>query len=178
MAETRDPFGFDPNHVVDMRVEMASEREDLPADWPSEIVRRAAKLMQERAYAATSGPWCASSVYSPRSAATSAVYSHAHPAGSGASEVIASTRVGKGGLKRGEDAEHIAGLDPVVADAIAAAWLHQADDMADHLAHLHACDGEPGYVVQDEGEHMRHDWTATLRAALAYLREDAPKAGA
>lgn len=171
----RDPFGFDPNHVVDMRVEMASEREDLPADWPSEIVRRAAKLMQQRAEAATNGRWHASPVYSPSATATSAVYSHAHPMGSGASEVIASARVGKGGLKRGADAEHIAAFDPDAASAIADGWLHLADDMADQLAHFHAF-GPPGnWVIEDERESADYAWTATVRAALAYLREDAPK---
>lgn len=170
-----DPFGFDPTHVVDMRVEMASDRDELPPHWPCEIVRRAAKLMKERAEAATKGRWCASPVYSPRATATSAVYSHAHPAGSGESEVVASTRVGKGGLKRGADAEHIAGMDPDAVAASAEAWEQQADDMADRLGHLHAF-GPPGsWVVEDENESFRPDWTATLRAALTYLREDAPK---
>lgn len=33
-TKTRDPFGFDPAHVVDLRVEMASDREDLREDAP------------------------------------------------------------------------------------------------------------------------------------------------
>jgi hypothetical protein len=169
-----DPFGFDPIHIIDLRVEMASDNDKLPGDWPCEIVRRAAKLMQERAHAATKGRWCASPVYSPRSTATSAVYSHAHPAGSGESQVIASARVGKGGLRRGADAEHIAGLDPDTVDLIAAGWEQQADDMADRLAHFHAF-GPPGnWVVEDEQESVHWDWTATVKAALTYLREDAP----
>lgn len=173
-----DPFGFDPTHVVDMRVEMAGENDELPADWPCEIVRRGAKLMKERAEAATKGRWCASPVYSPRATATSAVYSHAHPAGSGASEVVAPARVGKGGLKRGGDAEHIAAFDPDAAIAIADAWGHQADDMGDHLAHFHAF-GPPGnWVVDDERECVHWDWTATVKAALTYLREDAPAVSA
>ncbi len=58
--------------------------------------------------------------------------------------------------------------------AIADAWEQQADDMADRLGHLHAF-GPPGnWVVEDERESFRPDWTATLRAALKYLREDAP----
>lgn len=163
MAETRrDPFGFDPTHVVDMRVEMASERDELAAEWPSEIVRRAAKLMQQRAEngTQTNGRW----------------YREDMAVATLESPYLAWTGDGNGAIEEQlADAEHIAAFDPVVAKLIAEAWLHQADDMADHLAHLHACAGEPGYVVQDEGEHMRHDWTATLRAALAYLREDAPK---
>lgn len=161
------------DHITELRVQLASG-DELSADHPSEIVRRAALLMQERAHAATKGRWCASPVYSPRATATSAVYSHAHPAGSTESQVIASARVGKGGLRRGTDAEHIAGLDPTVAVLTAAAWGHQADDMADHLAHFHAF-GPPGsWIVEDEQESVHWDWTATVRAALAYLREDAP----
>jgi len=169
-----DPFGFDPTHLVELRAEYASDNDELPANWPCEIVRRAAKLMKERAGAATKGRWCASPVYSARATATSAVYSYAHPAGSGAAEVVASARVGKGGLKRGADAEHIAALDPDAAVAVADAWEQQADDMGDRLGHLHAF-GPPGnWVVEDERESFRPDWTATLRAALKYLREDAP----
>lgn len=169
MAETRDPFGFDPNHVVDMRVEMASEREDLPADWPSEIVRRAAKLMQERAGAAAHGPWHVELLgdkgYPQRISNPQAI-------------VIGQTYTSP--TVRPVHADYIAALSPDVATAIAGAWLHQADDMADHLAHLHATKplhgGEPGWFVADENERAHEDWTATLRAALAYLREDAPKA--
>ena len=125
MAETRDPFGFDPAHVVDLRVEMASEREALPDDWPSEIVRRAAET-----------------------------------------------------LKRDVEKRPItAGGDDRAWQALAAdAWLQQASDMVDGLAHLHAF-GPPGnWVVEDEYEYVHFDWTVTLSAALAYLRETAPKA--
>ena len=142
MTDTKtrhDPFGFDPAHVVDLRVEMASERDYLPADWPSEIVRRAARLMQERAYAATCGPW------------------HAEPGSSGhgpdgkpwpANYVASAAGVPRFKTHTVEDAEHIAALDPIVADLIADAWLHQAYDMADHLAHLHAF-GPPGNCVAE-----------------------------
>lgn len=115
-----DPFGFDPGHIVDMRVEMAGESDELPAEWPCEIVRRAAKLMKERA----------------------------------------------------ENAAMM--LDPVPVALIADAWGHQADDMCDCLAHFHAF-GPPGsWVIDDEQESVHWDWTATVRAALAYLREWPP----
>lgn len=166
-AEPRpDPFGFDPAHIVEMRVEHASEWEDLPGDWPCEIVGRAAKLMQKRAQNATvsaSGRWIIrgdGNSY-PQSIADSA------------SAILVADAFEAPGVNR--IAAHVTMLDPVPALLIADAWLHQADDMADHLAHLHACAAEPGYVVHDERESARYDWTATLRAAVAYLREDAPK---
>ncbi len=160
-----DPFGFDPAHVTDMRVEMASERDELPTDWPSQIVRRAAALMTERAKAAVSGPWHVETLgdgYPQRVSNPQAV-------------IVAQTYTGLG--TQCADAAHIAGLDPAVAVAIAEAWAHQADDMADHLAHMHDFGPPNGtWVVTDEREFIRSDWTATLKAALAYLREDAPKA--
>lgn len=162
------------DHLTDMRVELASEN-SLPPHWPCEIVRRAARLMKQRADVATAGRWCASPVYSPRATATSAVYSHAHPAGSGDAEVVASARVGKGGLRRGADAEHIAALDPDAALAIAESWEHLADDMCDGLAHFHAFGAPGGWVVEDRRDEVHHAWTQTVRAALTYLREDAPK---
>lgn len=165
MPETRDPFGFDPAHITELRVEWASDR-DIPADWPSQIVRRAADLMKQRAADTTGERWHTES-----------------PAGRGpggipwpATYVVADADALRFRTYSVEDAAHVAALDPTVATAIAEAWEHQADDMGDHLAHLHACAGEPGYVVQDEREIDHYDWTATLRAALAYLREDAPKA--
>lgn len=118
------PFGFDPAHVVDMRVEMASDKDTLPTDWPCEIVRRAARDLKAD---------------------------------------IEKRPITMGGATR--DWQLL----------VAEAWEHQADDMGDHLAHLHAF-GPPGnWAVEDERECVHWDWTATLRAALAYLREDAPK---
>jgi len=160
----RDPFGFDPTHVVYMRVEWASDRE-IPADWPCQIVRRAAALMKQRAEAATPGPWIS----------LDGGDRLMRDPGLDIDLVVPEYVVDEP-MSNAANAEHIAALHPLVATAVADAWEHQADDMADHLAHLHACAGEPGYVVQDEREVMHHDWTATLRAALAYLREEAPKA--
>ena len=154
-----DPFGFDPGHVVDMRVEMASDSDELPVDWPCEIVRRAAKLMKERAEAATKGRWWREDM---AVCATGSPY-------------LAWTGDGSGLIdEQLADAEHIAAFDPDAATAVADAWGHQADDMCDCLAHFHAF-GPPGsWVVEDERESVHWDWTATVRAALAYLREDAP----
>ena len=164
-----DPFGFDPDHIVAMRVEMASDNDTLPADWPCEIVRRAAGLMKERAEGAT--PGTARQIVEVRDADRFAFKHRVVAFWESENGGEASCAVGD---MRLFDAEHIAPWTPVVAVLIAESWQHQADDMADQLAHLHACAGAPGYVVQDEREHMRHDWTATVRAALAYLREDAP----
>lgn len=169
-TETRpDPFGFGPTHIVDMRVEMASENDLLPADWPCEIVRRAAKLMKERAQDAIHTEGRNRLFVSRTKASKTPVV---------VDDVEQPTILIESFAARYEAVnEHIAGLDPVVAISIADAWEHQADDMADLLAHVHAVP-VGRWVVQDEGERTRDDWTRTLRAALAYLREDAPKAGA
>lgn len=144
-------------------------------DSPAGIVYRAAELLTARAAAATAGPWHASPVYSKDASATSGVYSHAHPAGSPASQVVASGRVkpGYGGIRRGENAEFIAALGPEVALLIAGAWGHQADGMGDCGAHFHPV--PIGWCVVDEYGQGRDDWTATVRAAVKYLRETAPE---
>lgn len=142
---------------------------------PAGIVCRAARLLEDRANVATGGPWNASPVFSPDATATSGVYSFAHPSGSVESEVVASGRIkpGYGGIRQPHNAVFIAALDPDVAKAIAAAWEHLADDMADYYGHFHAV--PIGWVVVDEQGTPRADWTATVRAALEYLRETAPE---
>jgi hypothetical protein len=156
---------FDPMRVID----------GPKPDSPAGIVYRAAELLKARANAATAGDWHASPVYSKDSGHTSGVYSFAHPTGSVASEVVASGRVkpGYGGIRRGENAEYIAALDPEVAKAIAFSWVNQADDMGDSGAHFHPI--PIGWSVVDEFGRGRHDWTATVHAALKYLRETAPE---
>ncbi len=178
-----DPFGFDPTHVVDMRVEMASDNDGLPAEWPCEIVRRAAKLMKERAEAATPGPWRTHDTHLNVGGHTATVLS-----GEGNEVALRawlptwSHEPWDGTHNAWNNAYHVASLDPAVAELIAESWGHQADDMADHLAHLHPTTplhgGAPGWFVADENERVHEDWTATLRAALAYLREDAPAVSA
>lgn len=161
---------FDPPHVTELQVEYASNR-PIPADWPCQIVRRAAALMKERADEATlsaTGRWIIrgdGNSY-PQSMADSA------------SAVIVADAFEAPGVNR--IAAHVTALDPTTARAVADAWAQQADDMSDHLAHLHAgaylLPDAPGWCVADEDERVHEDWTATVKAALAYLREDAPKA--
>lgn len=158
----RDPFGFDPAHVAELYAEYASDR-PVPQDWPSEIVRRAAQQLQDLAVAATPGPWVSLDngdrlVHDPGHDLDKPVYVVDEP------------------MSNSVNAEYIAALHPIVAVRIAEAWKDQADDMASGLGHLHTCAGLDGFAVYDERETYRADWTATLRAALAYLREDAPKA--
>lgn len=66
-------------------------------------------------------------------------------------------------------------IDPAQAHAIADAWGHLADDMADHGAHFHLV--PIGWTVVDEfgTDRLDETWTSTVRAALAYLRENAPE---
>lgn len=144
-------------------------------DSPAGIVYRAAELLRARAGRAAAGPWTASPVYSPDASATSGVYSLAHASGSVASEVVASGRIkrGYGGIRNPHNAVFIAALDPEVALLLADSWGHQADDMNDYYGHFHLM--ATGPVVVDERGELRHDWTATVRAALKYLRETAPE---
>ena len=90
------------------------------------------KLLRETASKATDGPWSASPVWSPRSHATSAVYSRAHPTGTHASEVIPSMRAtSKRPLVRPGDAAWIALASPALAEPLAV-WLETcANDLAD-----------------------------------------------
>jgi len=88
---------------------------------PAETLTNAAKLLRERAAVATAGPWVASTVRSPRATVTSGIYSHAHPAGSTASEVAASGRKGRGcgGVTNPDNAAWIALMHPGVGLALA-----------------------------------------------------------
>lgn len=90
---------------------------------PADELRAAATLLRETANKATPGPWSASPVWSPRSQATSAVYSLAHPTGTHASEVVPSMlATPKRPLVRPGDAAWIALMSPAVAEPLAA-WL-------------------------------------------------------
>jgi hypothetical protein len=85
----------------------------------------AAKTLREAAKVATAGPWKASPVWSGRSHAKSAVYSHAHRAGSTESEVVASgLRDRAGGIVQPGNAVWIAAVHPGLADPLAA-WLER-----------------------------------------------------
>jgi hypothetical protein len=93
---------------------------------PVAEIRAAVAKLRKRIKHATDSPWHTSSVWSPRATATSAVYSHAHPAGSVESEVVASGRIrsGYGGIREPWNAEYIALMQPSVGAALAE-WLEQ-----------------------------------------------------
>ncbi|MFE9777800.1 hypothetical protein ACFYPA_06535 [Streptomyces sp. NPDC005775] len=100
-----------------------------PDRSPAEEIRAAVEKLRKHVKHATDGPWVTSSVWSPRATCTSAVYSHAHPAGSVDSEVVASGRIksGYGGIRQPWNAEYIALMQPAVA-----AWLADLlDDLSD-----------------------------------------------
>lgn len=86
-----------------------------PASPIAELRAAAAKLRRHIKHA-TDSPWVTSSVWSPRATSTSAVYSHAHPAGTVESEVVASGRIrsGYGGIREPWNAEYIALMQPAV----------------------------------------------------------------
>ena len=86
-----------------------------------DTVARAINLLRSHANQAAQSPWHARLVTSPDTKATSAVYSHAHPAGSIESEVVASGRIrpGYGGIRNPRNAAYIALMQPTVALAVA-----------------------------------------------------------
>ncbi|TXS48898.1 hypothetical protein [Streptomyces sp. OR43] len=96
---------------------------------PDVEIRAAVAKLRKHVKHATDGPWVTSSVWSPRATCTSAVYSHAHPAGSVESEVVASGRIksGYGGIREPWNAEYIALMQPDVGGALA----DLLDDLAD-----------------------------------------------
>lgn len=96
---------------------------------PDDEIRAAVAKLRKHVKHATDGPWVTSSVWSPRATCTSAVYSHAHSAGSVDSEVVASGRIksGYGGIREPWNAEYIALMQPAVA-----AWLADLlEDLSD-----------------------------------------------
>ena len=88
---------------------------------PASEIRAAVAKLRKHVKHATDGPWVTSSVWSPRATCTSAVYSHAHPAGSVESEVVASGRIksGYGGIREPWNAEYIALMQPAVGVELA-----------------------------------------------------------
>lgn len=133
------------NHILSS----ASEPEQQ-TDPVMEIRDAVAKLRKHVKHA-TDGPWVTSSVWSPRGTATSAVYSHAHPAGSVESEVVASGKIrsGYGGIRQPWNAEYIALVQPAVGAALAN-WL---DLEADVIATRVAEDGDVALAVDISGDH-------------------------
>jgi hypothetical protein len=142
---------------------------DGPApDSPAGVVYRAVDRMRERAQNATDGDWHASDEVG-------------HGFHVDSHDGAADWRVAWTGDEEtsdGEptnayaDMEFIASFGPEFAVLLADSWGHQADDMNDYYGHFHMMARGP--VVVDERGNLRHDWTATVRAALKYLRETTP----
>lgn len=106
-------------------------RDEAASAKPSPVteLRTAAAKLRKHLKHATDGPWVTSSVWSPRATSTSAVYSHAHPAGSVDSEVVASGRIrsGYGGIRNPWNAEYIALMQPSVGAELAQLLELEAD---------------------------------------------------
>lgn len=136
---------------------------------PAGIVYRAADLMKERAEAATDGDWHASDE----------VMHGFHVDSRDGDNDWRVAYTGDEETSDGEptnahaDMEFIASFGPQFANLLADSWGHQADDMGDRRAHFHESKGPCGFAIVDEYGDYRPDWTATVRAALAYLRETA-----
>jgi hypothetical protein len=134
-------------------------------------VTTAAELMRQCASRATAGPWHSSSVYSPASHVSSAVYSQAHPMGSVESEVCASGRLASrhfGGIRNPHDAVHAAGMDPIVTAMIARTLDAVAAEMRyDRVREI-------GGELYDNTalKQPRPVWTEAWRTARQYLYED------
>jgi hypothetical protein len=118
---------------------------------PLADLRAAVAKLRKHVKHATDSPWHTSSVWSPRATCTSAVYSHAHPAGSVESEVVASGRIrsGYGGIRQPWNAEYIALMQPAVGAALAN-WLELVADIVEARI---AQDGTDEYAVDLEGDN-------------------------
>lgn len=131
---------------------ISSQSETPKVSLDTELRNSAAKLRKHVKHA-TDGPWVTSSVWSPRATSTSAVYSHAHPAGSVDSEVVASGRIkpGYGGIRQPWNAEYIALMQPAVGAALASLLEVEADVVASRIAQdgtdEYAADGGTGYLI-------------------------------
>ena len=130
---------------------MISPQPETPKVSPVVELRNAVAKLRKHVKHATDGPWVTSSVWSPRATSTSAVYSHAHPAGSVESEVVASGKIrsGYGGIRQPWNAEYIALMQPAVGKALAD-WLHLIADVVEARI---AQDGSDEYAVDIEGDH-------------------------
>jgi hypothetical protein len=128
-----------------------SQPETSKVSLDTELRNAAAKLRKHVKHA-TDSPWVTSSVWSPRATSTSAVYSHAHPAGSIESEVVASGRIrsGYGGIREPWNAEYIALMQPSVGAALA----NLLDVEADVVAARTAQDGTEDYALDYGGGYL------------------------
>ncbi|NUP38949.1 MAG: hypothetical protein HOY76_18520 [Streptomyces sp.] len=129
---------------------VSSDPEAQKVSPVTELRDAVAKLRKHVKHAAE-GPWVTSSVWSPRATCTSAVYSHAYPAGSIDSEVVASGRIksGYGGIREPWNAEYIALMQPAIGAALAD-WLDlEADVIQARLIE----DGTDEYAVDLGQDH-------------------------
>ncbi|MFI1165596.1 hypothetical protein ACH4UM_18770 [Streptomyces sp. NPDC020801] len=129
-----------------------------PRSWastaaPSPVaeLRAAVGKLRKHVKHATDSPWVTSTVWSPHATATSAVYSHAHPADTVESEVVASGRIrsGYGGIREPWNAEYIALMQPTIGAALAN-WLHLE---ADVIEARQIEDGTSDFAVDLGGDH-------------------------
>lgn len=116
--------------------------------------------------AATPGPWVASVVDSPRSTVSTAIYSHAHPAGSTESEVLPSypMRPRSSRISRA-DAEFIAHARTAVPALVAAVERVQAqvDKTLEILdRYNHSDDGDLPECAPEDRWRLYRDLLATL----------------
>ena len=131
--------------------EIVSSAPEVQQTSPVTELRDAVVKLRKHVKHATESPWHTSSVWSPRATSTSAVYSHAHPAGSVESEVVASGKIrsGYGGIRQPWNAEYIALMQPAVGAALAD-WLHLIADVVEARI---VQDGSDEYAVDIEGDH-------------------------
>ncbi|MEV7975349.1 hypothetical protein [Streptomyces sp. NPDC086519] len=131
--------------------EIVSPDPEVKRTSPVTELRAAVAKLRKHVKHATESPWKTSTVWSPRATSTSAVYSHAYPTGTVASEVVASGRIkpGYGGIREPWNAEYIALMQPAVGAALAD-WI---DLVADVVEARIAQDGSDEFAVDLEGDH-------------------------
>src|SRR5690606_35309809 len=146
----RDPH---PEHATKgTTVSMISSQPETKKVSLDTELRNAAAKLRKHVKHATDSPWVTSSVWSPLATSTSAVYSHAHPAGTVDSEVVASGRIrsGYGGIREPWNAEYIALMQPSVGAALADLLDIEATVVASRIAE----DGTDEYAADFGTDHL------------------------
>ncbi|MET8113720.1 hypothetical protein [Streptomyces prasinus] len=130
---------------------MISPQTEAKKVSPVTELRNAVTKLRKHVKHATESPWVTSPVWSPRATCTSAVYSHAHPAGSVESEVVASGKIrsGYGGIREPWNAEYIALMQPTVGKALADLLELEADVIEARSLE----DGTDEFAVDLGGDH-------------------------
>lgn len=131
--------------------DIVSSAPEVKRTSPVTELRDAVAKLRKHVKHATGSPWHTSSVWSPRATSTSAVYSHAHPAGSVDSEVVASGKIrsGYGGIREPWNAEYIALMQPAVGKALADLLALEADVIEARAIE----DGSDTFAVDISGDH-------------------------